>query len=251
LVFEHKNDWLAIQAVIDALLSSDPSGKYIRSLSVPAHTKFIQQKRSVLLSVLKTLDPNRYSADHNDLSIALGLKRKPFLFSMRFLDSLLSDRYMSGVNHFAVASEDLQRVNWKINKIILVENETNLYLLPNLPDTLAIFSSGKALHLLKDIGMFHEAQPYYWGDLDEEGFVMLNDIRGYYPSIQSILMDEDTVRLHELQMHSQPYSYRNITLERLSEIESIAYQLLQSANGRIEQEQLHQDYVLNRLELLV
>jgi hypothetical protein len=65
-------------------------------------------------------------------------------------------------------------VQWDIRRVILVENETNLYLLPAMPFTLAVFSSGKALHLLGEIGLFGALALYYWGDLDEEGFIMLN-----------------------------------------------------------------------------
>lgn len=250
LIHDHKDDWRVLQAVTDFLLINDTSDLYIRSIPVPAHTKFIQQKKNVLLALLKTIQPEKYLDEYSDLENALGLKRKSFLFTMRFLDNNLAEKYLSGIEHFAIPAEELRMKNWDVAKIILVENETNLYLLPPMAKTLSIFSSGKALHLLKDIDLFQKTNLYYWGDLDEDGFMMLNDIREYYSNIQSLFMDRETVDKHFDEGHEQPHTYKHLPLVNLSTNENLAYDHLASCNGRIEQERLLQDYVMSRLKEL-
>jgi hypothetical protein len=247
MIHDHKDDWKILQAVTDYLLTNDTAGLYVRSIPVPAHTKFIQQKKTLLHSLLKAIQPAKYHEEHSDLDDALGVKRKPFLFPMRFLYQNLANKYISDIEHFAMPAEELRKKDWDIKRIILVENETNLYLLPLMPNTLAIFSSGKALHLLKDIDLFQKASSYYWGDLDEDGFKMLNDIREYYGNIQSLFMDQETVDKHLDKKHTQPHTYKHLSLLNLSSDECQAYDHLASCNGRIEQEHLMQDFVMMRL----
>ncbi len=247
LIHEHKNDWAQIIAVVDYLLINETTDLFIRSIPVPAHTKFIQQKKTLLLAILKTLKPERFSAEHTELETALGIKRKPHLFLMRLLDQALSNKHFSGIEYFAIPPDHLSRQNWGIQQVIFVENETNLYLLPAISGTLAIFSSGKALHLLKDISFFHTVTIYYWGDLDEEGFKMLHDIRGYYPDVRSLFMDKRTIDFHKEELHLQPYAYKKYSLGHLTHVEQEAYELLTGCNGRIEQERLRQDYVMEQL----
>jgi hypothetical protein len=225
-------------------LINETADLYIRSIPVPAHTKFIQQKKTLLLVLLKALKPERFSSEHTELETALGIKRKPHLFLMRLLDQNLSNRHFSGIEYLAIPPDNLSKQNWGIQQVIFVENETNLYLLPAVSGTLAIFSSGKALHLLKDISFFHTVTIYYWGDLDEEGFKMLNDMREYYPSVKSLFMDKQTINLHKEEMHVQPCTYKKYVLQHLTEIEQEAYEHLTDCNGRIEQERLRQDYVM-------
>ena len=247
LVHEHKDDWNTLMAVTSYLLNNQTSGQYLRSIPVPAHTKFMQQKKSILLSLLKTIRPDIYDENHLDLEIALGTRRKPYLFTMRFLDPELSQVCLSGIECFALPVEEIKNKQWPVKRVILVENETNLYLLPSMPGTLAIFSSGKALHLLHEIELFKNASLYYWGDLDEEGLVMLNDARTYYPKMASIFMDTETMNTHIQEMHQQPQPYKSHQLNNLSSAEKTAYDQLYSHNGRIEQERLRQDYIMKKL----
>jgi hypothetical protein len=251
IIHDHKDDWEKLKAVTDYLLANDSTDLYIRSIPVPAHTKFIQQKKTLLLALLKAIQPDKYTEDHTDLEYAIGAKRKPFLFPMRFLDSRLAEKYVSSIEYFAIPAEALRKKDWEVTKIILVENETNLYLMPSMANTLAIFSSGKALHLLKDIDLFQKTNSYYWGDLDEDGFIMLNDIRSYYPNIQSLFMDQKTVDRHFNEKHTQPHTYKHLALDNLTEDECQAYDHLASCNGRIEQERLLQDFVMKRLKEIV
>lgn len=251
LLFQYSDSWAGIRAVVDFLINHDVSGHYLRTIPVPVHTKFIQRYSGVIYSLLKYLQPERF--DKSDLSLeeALGLLKKPHLFMLRWLDRELCAEHSAGMDVFGITVDHLKRIKWAMRKIILVENETNLYLLPALPGAFGLACGGGALHLLKEIPLFKNSALHYWGDLDEKGFVLLHDMRLYYPHVKSLLMDERVVIFHQDEMDKQPKHYRERELSALTNAEKSAYVFLSAHQGRIEQEKLNQSYIqeyLSRLE---
>lgn len=249
-ILKLKDVWKDIFAVIDYLLLNDVSDHYKRSIPVPVHSKFLETYENVVLELLHYLHPEKFLKG-KDLEAALSLKIKPYLFKMRWLDKSLAETYSSGMDVFAATTPYLKTVDWHISKILFVENETNLYLLPNIPGTLAVFSSGKALHLLKEIDLFSKTAIIYWGDLDEEGFMMLNSMRKHYNHVESLLMDEDTVLHHFAGKDQQPQKYKNDYFEMLNDTETKAFNIIRAVNGRIEQEKLQQSYIMNKLLIIL
>ena len=245
-VLELQEQWKGICAVVDYLLQHNVQRFYIRSLPVPVHTKFIQQYKGTILSLLKHFDPVRFPKTETDLESALGLQVKSCFNSIRWLDTSLAKEYTSGIEVLAVCPDSLQEVNWKVKEVWLVENETNLYLLPNRRDALAIFSKGYALHQFVNIPFFLQSDLFYWGDLDEDGFIMLHKFRQHYPRLQSVLMDEQTVKIHISEIDTVPFRFKGIKLDLLP-AEAAAFKILQDCNGRIEQEKLQQAYMLQYL----
>jgi hypothetical protein len=245
-----KDVWKDIFAVIDYLLLNDVSDHYKRSIPIPVHSKFLEMHESIVLELLHNLHPEKFLRG-KDLEAALSLKIKPYLFKMRWLDKKLADMNSSGMEVLAATTPYLQTVNWRISRIIFVENETNLYLLPHVPDTLAIFSSGKALHMLKEIGLFTNTAIMYWGDLDEDGYMMLNSMRKQYHHVNSLLMDEETVEHHFSEIGQQPHKYKNDYPDMLTETEGRAFEKMKAVNGRIEQERLQQSYVIGKLLIML
>lgn len=248
-VLEYKAHWESICAVVDYLLSHDVQQYYVRSLPVPVNTKFIQQFQGIILSILKHLQPERFPQNVKTLEVALGLQTKPLLFLLRWLDPALANQYTSGIEILSVPVTNLQNSSWDVREVWVVENETNLYLLPKRKDALVIFSKGYALHDLINIPLFQKVRLFYWGDLDEDGFIMLHQFRQYYPHVQSVLMDVDTATFHLEEMVKQPFRLQQNHLQ-LTPSEEGAYHLLLQRSGRIEQEKLKQDYMQAYLERL-
>lgn len=242
--------WIDICTVVEYLLEHDVTGHYLRTLAVPVHTKFIQQYQAVIFSLLKFLQPARFDHAVFTLEESLGLRKKPHLFTFRWLDSQLCIQNSAGMDVFGITVDYLKRVSWPVKRIILAENETNIYLLPEMQDTFALVSAGGALHLLKDIPLFHNTSLFYWGDLDERGFMMLHDMRLYYPHVKSVLMDEAVMIFHQEEMDRQPKAYRERELPGLTAEEKSAFVFLSASQGRIEQEKLNQAYVQKYLEQL-
>lgn len=243
LVLDLSRSWTGICAVVDYLLNHDVSHYYLRSIPVPVHTKFIEQHKRIIYSILHHLHSERFPFADTDLEEALDLNRKPFLFTIRWLDDILALRFTAGINLLAVPVEYLKQQIWSIERVILVENTTNLFLFPSIPGTLILCSNGKALHLLKEIPFLQNTALYYWGDLDEDGFVMLNAIRSYYDHITSLFMDDMTIAFHQAELTTKGISYRKKELDLLQPHENRAYELLLPGNLWLEQEKLHQSYV--------
>jgi len=110
-----------------------------------------------------------------------------------------------------------------------------------------IFSKGYALRQLFDIPSLVKTNLFYWGDLDEDGFVMLNAVKKHYKHAVSVFMDIKTVEFHRNEMLKQPASYKINSFEYLTEHENDAFQILRLANGRIEQEKLNQEFLFKVL----
>lgn len=241
-VLELSGQWEHLRAVVDHVIQNDLSSYYLRSIPVPVHTKFIKQYETVLLSLLKQIAPDRFPVELNDISIALGVKHKPVLYPVRWLDPVPAEKYTAGIINLAVSSEDLKKMDPEIAEVWLVENETNLYLLQQRKNALGLMSRGNALHMLSGVPFFNKARLLYWGDLDEAGFLLLHQLRKLYPSLESILMDEETLMFHQKDMRS--IDTGNIKMElNLTGTEFAAYDHLRRSKGRIEQEQLDQAFI--------
>ncbi|MGN6491697.1 MAG: Wadjet anti-phage system protein JetD domain-containing protein [Agriterribacter sp.] len=242
-----KDAWKDIQKVVDFLLQTDVSNYYIRNIPVPVHTKFIETYKPVITAILRSIAPEKFPSRGNNLEQMLMLKIKPHLYPVRWLDANLSVTHMHGMEVTGVTVEWLQKLNWSINEVWLVENETNLYLIPERKNAVAIFSKGNATHSLKEIPLLKNATLYYWGDLDEEGFKMMHAMRGFYPHIISVFMDSHTLLQHADEFDKQKTTYVTTELPLLTPDESAAFNILKHHNGRLEQERIRQEFMMRKL----
>jgi len=245
-VLQYHPHWKDICAVLDFLMQQDCTAFYLRNLPVPVHTKFIETHQSSILSLIRHFQPERFSIEINDLEKALGLRKKPLLYPVRWLDKAMAIQHTAGFDVLALTPSALKSAGWVLKEIWLVENETNLYLLPHRQNALAICSMGYSLHGLKDIPLFFRSSLIYWGDLDEDGFIMLGNFRQYYPHLQSVLMDHQTVLHHQKEIETINYRFSK-PVEGLQKKENVAYLHLLEKKGRIEQEKLQQAFVQHYL----
>ncbi len=247
--------WKEIRPVIDYILAEkDLSSYYLTTLNVPVHTKFIKTYSSPILSLLKHLDPLRFPKEINDIEEALGVKKAPYLRPVRWLDSSLADQYTEKIKILGLTRETLSTIDWKVSELWLVENKDNLHLLPDRKNALAIFGEGRGVLEADFIPTaYRHKRLFYWGDLDTEGFYILHLLKKQYPHTQSVLMDEATVVFHQHKINIVK-SHNRPVLDELNTTETVAYQLLTAQSplpalaGRIEQQQLEQQYVQTYLQ---
>ncbi len=241
-LIEYDAEWPQIMTVVDKLLLLEDRSGFLRSISVPVHTKWLKTRQSLLMGLLRSIDPLRFTADVGDLETAFSLFRKPLLFPIRWLDEVLCRTEADGHVLTALPVDGMRRLSWSVEEVWLVENETNLHLLPQRSGAIAVFGFGKALSLLKDIPLFRRSRLFYWGDLDEDGFRMLSSFRAMYPHAISFCMDLETVAAHQGEMVDQPQRYRPGIPEGLTLAEVDAFERLRDFNGRIEQERIRLDH---------
>ncbi|NIF24824.1 hypothetical protein F3J44_00370 [Pantoea sp. Tr-811] len=124
-------------------------------------------------------------------------------------------------------------------RILVVENEQCLHLLPEVPGTVAILGAGLDVQWL---GAAHFADKCigYWGDLDSWGLLMLARARLSRPGIEALLMHKAVFEQHgALNAVIEPVRAQATTPDGLLEDEGAFYQfLLQQTRGRLEQEYL-------------
>nr|WP_221935062.1 Wadjet anti-phage system protein JetD domain-containing protein [Catenovulum sediminis] len=63
---------------------------------------------------------------------------------------------------------------------------------PPVNNAICIFGLGYGVQLLKEVNWLNQVAIYYWGDIDTHGFAILSQLRGYFPKVKSMLMDEAT-----------------------------------------------------------
>lgn len=244
VLIKHIDKWVGLCAVVDYLLSNDVTTYYVRNLPVPVHTKFIEENERTILSLLQHFTSENANIDYTSLIHAVGLKRKPVLFPIRWLDDELAVENTHGMEVLGITPENLHSRNWEITELWMVENETALFMLPKRKHSLAICSRGKALELLGNVTWLNNVKLYYWGDMDEDGYAMLRQCRKLYPHTLSVLMDITTLQFHSEEIRKQPTKYRYPNLSELTLSEASALEKLFEINGRLEQESLSHEYII-------
>ena len=143
------------------------------------------------------------------------LKEKEKRIRIRFLDKKLSP--LEKFTDLSFLLYELNQLNVNCDYVLVAENEMNFLTLPALPNTIAIWSGGGfQVSYLKDIQWLRDKSFIYWGDIDAQGFQILNQFRVYFPATIAVMMDEETLSKFK---YSQGQPAPNQNLHRLTENE--------------------------------
>lgn len=138
-----------------------------------------------------------------------------------------------------VTTSELAETELPGSRILVIENEQCIHLLPELLDTVAILGAGMDLQWLKS-GQLDAKMVGYWGDMDSWGLLMLSRARQYRPTITPLLMTQ--VLFDKYSSESavyEPVIAQSASPEGLTDTEAHFYQyLLNQERGRLEQEYL-------------
>jgi hypothetical protein len=229
---------------------------YLRQVDAPdAHSKFIEQHRSLLSELLdwtlpaEAVDPSAQGA--SGFEARYGLRSKPSLLRFRILDSRL---YIHGLSDLTTPTEQFAQLDLPVRRIFITENIINGLAFPDLADSLVLFGLGYGLEPLARVPWLADRSIYYWGDIDTHGFAMLNDLRAILPEAQSLLMDRQTLADHQALWVEEPSPTLD-PLARLTGPEQALYDDLCSnrlgKRVRLEQERIafhHVEQALARLD---
>lgn len=155
--------------------------------------------------------------------------------------SLDGSPLFGAVTDALVRVDELAGIELPFPRIIIVENEVTFLALPSVPGALAFFGAGFDVLRLGRIPWLRDRDVVYWGDLDTDGFVILDRLRGQLRDVRSVLMDLDTLKAHESQWTTDPTPSRAV-LERLTPDEAAAHRALRDnelgTSVRLEQERV-------------
>lgn len=209
---------------------------YLRDIRLaPVDTKFWERESSFILAIYQALYPEDGIRNWTDLLTRLQLVRFPTQYAIRFLDDAL--RIHPKLEWFSSSPDQLDALDLHPRVIFLVENKTNFLRFPKVKDAILLFSSGKSIPYLLSCLNWLKEHPhiYYWGDMDEDGFEMLNRARSILPQIQSFLMEKDLLLRYQNQLvFDEGLRFELAKLQFLTPMEKEAFLSLRSQ--RLEQE---------------
>jgi len=197
-VLKYAHDWPRLLNVMKWILQHPRPNIYLRQIDLPGiHTKFIERHKSLLIELLDIILP----ADVIDLETTgvrgferrYGFRNKPAQVRFRLLDP---DSTIQGLTDLAVPALELARLRLPVTTVFITENDINGLAFPCVAKSMVIFGLGYGLQALNEISWLNDKAIYYWGDIDTHGFVMLDQIRQYFPHTESLLMNQETLLAH-------------------------------------------------------
>lgn len=245
---KYQGEWSALLHLVDYFQSRHEMDRYyIRELPVSVPTKFVENHKKILHSLLDAVLPTRQvrSDFHStkEFEQRYGLRYRQPMLRLRLLDQALAQQHFSGLDDFRIPLSDFQGLRLPLERLIILENKTNFnnlmnfLTLPAMRATAGLFGSGFRVGLLKNISWLQDIKLYYWGDIDAHGLQILAQLRGYFPHVQPFLMDRATFDAYPEYHTTAPLS--TVTeLRHLSPTESDLFQYLNTQQLRLEQERI-------------
>ena len=252
VALENDDNWPGVLAVLSFLQQNHRPGIYVRQLEIAGiDTKFIEKHKKLLGELLDVVLPEDAidwgAAGVKKFEQRYGFTSKPLQVRFRILDE---DQYVSRLSDLQVPAHDFSELHLDIDTVFITENEINGLAFPPAKRAIIIFGLGFGIDRLAKIKWLQSKDIHYWGDIDTHGFVMLDQLRSYFPKASSFLMDRQTLMAHRSQWVVEKRPTRR-DLQRLLPQEQEVYQLLVhdqlTERLRLEQEKISYRYVKRQL----
>ena len=250
----HKEILEELLAVCHFFTKNPQPNIYIRELSIKGvDTKFIQNYIGVVDAFLATtLDEKHFDTTITKLSYSgfekkYGLKYELPLVRFRILDETLK---IHGLDDISLTTQAFEKLDLACKNVFIVENKITMLSFMNLKNSIVVFGNGYGVGMIKNAKWLKDKDIYYWGDVDMDGFAILSQARGYFPQVQSLFMDEETIEnFTDLAVSSKESKVKK--LNYLTDLEDTVYMRLQSdyykENFRLEQERIPFKYIREKM----
>lgn len=252
-------EWSRLLAVVAWLVEHPHPGIYLRQVDLPGvHSKFIEAHRGVLAELLD-LALAADAVDHSKTGISqfsarYGFLEKPTRIRFRVLDPAIQAVFGSACPDVTLDADSFNLVELAVKRVFITENETNFLVFPQVPDAIVIFGAGYGWDALARSHWLNNCSIHYWGDIDTHGFGILDQLRGYFGHVESLLMDRAT-----LDAHAAVWGHEDkpllVDLHRLTPEERSLYDDLRDnrirARLRLEQEHIGFHWLGSRLQQLL
>lgn len=228
---------------------------YIRELPIQVHTKFIEQNKGIISSLLEAILPidqivSVENENEHKFEKKFSLKYKEHRIRIRLLDPILKEKYKFPSSDISIPLSEFRHLNLEDHPCFITENLMNFLTLPYLPNSFAIFGGGYAVQNLKSVIWLSNCPIFYWGDLDDHGFRILSQLRSYFPQTTSIMMDTKTFEAFQ-EFAVSVLANSSDDLPHLTPEEQNLYNYLVINRKRLEQERITQIYSNELLQRLV
>ncbi|NHB96963.1 DUF3322 domain-containing protein [Photorhabdus stackebrandtii] len=223
-------------------------GQYLRALPlIGIDTKFLENHQILIEELTDVIHKGAVSA-FGGLTAWLGCLTNPkgWLTIRPLCHTAMAA--LGGIPILQIPGELLKQHELPAPNILVVENLQSGLALPDMPGTVAVIGGGKNVAWM-DAAWLKGKRVGYWGDIDTWGLSILSDARDKFMDIESLMMDVETVKIHEDRMVSEPNPVESNPLS-LNEDEAQLFNDLISGrfqSSRLEQERLSSDYIRNKL----
>lgn len=232
-------NWTTFIAVIDWLVNNQNQKCYVRQLPIrgidskwfEAHQKMIEPVYCALTGKAKP-----------------DFMQQPHLIRVRFLDITLAPEGFSDVS---VPAQELNSYAQRPAAVLVCENLVSFLALPPILGTIAIFGSGYGVSILSEVSWLNSVALWYWGDLDSNGFAILNRLRHHFSHAKSLMMDSATLDIHrDLCVYEPSPNRSELTHLSADEKKTLAKLLSGDKALRLEQERIEWQYALEQLRAI-
>lgn len=260
-VMAFRGKWPALLQVAEYFLQHPRPGLFVRELPLTGlGTKFVENHKAILYSLLNQLLPaeaiDETATGPAQFEKRFGLRTEAPRIRFRWLDAKLAELFTGGLEDVSVPINEIAHKDWRIKRVLIAENKTNLqradlYLtLPEMQGAMAIFGSGRAATLLAGIEWLKQAEILYWGDIDAEGFEILDNLLSYFPQVQAFCMDSKTLQAFAAEA-TKGSGAKAKNLLHISAGQRELYEQVCEANIRLEQEQVALHWVKERVREII
>jgi hypothetical protein len=253
---ELADDWQRLLAVVSWLRANPRPGIYLRQVDLSGvHSKFIEAHRGVLAEWLDLALPpdavDTTKAGSAQFAARYGFLDKPTRIRFRVLDPAMQLVPGASCPDVTLDADSFSRLALDVRRVLVTENETNFLALPHAPATIAVFGSGYGWDALAKARWLERCDIHYWGDIDTHGFAILDQLRGHFAHVASLLMDRATLDAHAAFWGFESKPLR-ADLHRLMPDERDLYDVLRDnrirEGLRLEQEHLRFGWVRDALD---
>ena len=239
------NDWESLLKVCRYFKDTPKPHLYIRELPIQVHTKFIENKKSIIRELLDIVIAEKINDDEKQFERRFNLKYDEPIVRFRILDNAISHQLFSGLDDVSIPISKFQDLFLPIQTVYVVENKINMLAFPVKRDSIVIWGHGFGVDIMKNVEWLKSKKIYYWGDLDVQGFQILSEFRTQFKQVQSFFMDRYTFDKY---FEGDKGTVTNVEKELcLTQEECDMYKYLKENNFRLEQEKIPYDYVSKQI----
>lgn len=201
---ELEREWPLLLAFVGWLQAHPRPGIYLRQVDIPGvHSKFIEAHRGTLAELLDLGLPadavDACASGIGQFATRYGFRDKPLRIRLRVLDPAHALLPGDGRQDITLDAEDFARLETKVARVFITENEINFLAFPGVSDSLVVFGAGYGFEVLARADWLSRSRVHYWGDIDTHGFAILDQLRARFRHVESFLMDRATLMAFEAQ----------------------------------------------------
>lgn len=201
--------WSRLLDVVAWLHAHPHPGVYLRQVDIPGvHTKFIEANRGLLTELLDLVLPAECIVSERtgsaQFAARYGFLQKPNRIRFRVLDERIGFLPGAELPDVTLDATTFSTLSLPVRHVFITENETNFLAFPRVPGALVVFGSGYGWDALGRANWLQDCEIHYWGDIDTHGFAILNQLRGQFGHVSSLLMDRGTLMAHVAMWGKEP-----------------------------------------------